>query len=142
MKKNILLINALFLLNSFVFAQYNIPIEIIKIYDGDTIKSKTDTGNKFNIRLFGIDCYETSKINRAYKQAYNDRLSVEEVVNNGLKAKKYLEELHSKVKCASFNFKGIDKYNRILGVLYFENENINQKLINENYCKVYEFKED
>lgn len=142
MKKNILLINALFLLNSFVFAQYNIPIEIIKIYDGDTIKAKLENGNKFNIRLIGLDCYETSKINRAYKQAYNDRMSVEEVVNNGLKAKKYLEELHSKVKCASFNFKGIDKYNRILGVLYFENENINQKLINENYCKVYEFKED
>ena len=38
MKKNILLINALFLLNSFVFAQYNIPIEPYVTLDLDKYK--------------------------------------------------------------------------------------------------------
>ena len=43
----------------------SIPVEVLKIYDGDTIKVKIDNGNKFSIRLVGIDCYETSKIHRA-----------------------------------------------------------------------------
>ncbi len=49
----------------------SIPVEVLTIYDGDTIKVKLFSGNIFAIRLIGIDCYETSKIHRAYKQAYN-----------------------------------------------------------------------
>ena len=45
------------------------------------------------------------------------------------------------LKDISFEFKGIDKYGRGLGILYFDNININQKLIEEKYCKVYEYKE-
>ena len=29
----------------------------------------------------------------------------------------------------------------LLGVLYFDDININQKLVDEKYCKVYEYKE-
>ena len=36
--------------------------------------------NFFYLRLVGIDCYETKNINRAYKQAYTDNLTVEEVI--------------------------------------------------------------
>ena len=122
-------------------SQNNIPIEIIKIYDGDTIRAKLKNGNKFNIRLVGLDCYETSKIHRAYKQAYIDKLDINDVIDKGLEAKKYLKKLHKKANTISFNFMGLDKYTRVLGILYFENENINQKLVNENYCKVYEFRE-
>jgi len=123
------------------YANAEIPIEIIKIYDGDTIKTKLESGNKFNIRLIGLDCYETSKNNRAYKQAYEDKLDIKEVIEKGLKAKEYLKKLNKEAKDVSFEFRGIDKYSRILGVLYFENENINQKLVDENYCKIYEFRE-
>ena len=123
-------------------AQTKIPIEIIKIHDGDTIRAKLKNGNEFNIRLVGIDCYETSKIHRAYKQAYIDKLDINDVIDKGLKAKEYLKELNKKEKDVSFLFMGLDKYNRVLGVLYFDNENINQKLVNENYCKVYEFREN
>ncbi|MBE7707687.1 MAG: thermonuclease family protein [Cyanobacteria bacterium SIG27] len=42
---------------------------------------------------------------------------------------------------ASFEFRGIDKYSRVLGILYFDDTNINQKLIDEKYCKVYKYKE-
>ncbi len=54
-----------------------------KIYDGDIIQAKVNNGNKFSIQLTGIDCYETSKIHRAYKQAYVDKLTINEVIKKG-----------------------------------------------------------
>ena len=46
--------------------------------DGDTVRVKIDTGNKFNIRLQGIDCFEVVKIHRAYRQAYLENLTIDE----------------------------------------------------------------
>ena len=84
--KSILL--SLFLLLIIMPAYASIPVEVLKILDGDTIKVKLDSGNKFSIRLIGIDCYETNKINRAYKQAYVNDISIEEVVKRGEDARK------------------------------------------------------
>ena len=58
-----------------------------------------------------------------------------------MSAKEYLKELKNNAKDISFEFSGIDKYSRVLGILYFDDTNINQKLINEKYCKVYKYKE-
>lgn len=133
----------LLIINSIAFAQSDkILIKIIKIYDGDTIKAKLESENKFNIRLYGIDCYETSKINRAYMQAYKDNLTIEEVIEKGLFAKKYLKDLYKNSENIAFEFKGIDKYKRVLGILYFDGININEKMTESGICKIYKFKED
>lgn len=117
-----------------------IPIELITILDGDTIIARIND-NKFSIRLSGIDCYETSKINRAYKQAYNDNLSIDNVIKKGLAAKNYLEELYRKSKKdVYFEFQGLDNYKRVLGILYFDELNVNDELKNAGYCKVYIYK--
>ena len=52
------------------------PVRIVKILDGDTVRAKIND-NIFSIRLIGIDCYETTPNNRAYKQAYNNNLTIE-----------------------------------------------------------------
>ena len=123
------------------FANEKIPITITKIIDGDTVKVKMENGNKFALRLVGIDCYETYISHRAKSQAYDEKIDVESVIKKGLSSKEYLKELKNNAKDISFEFKGIDKYSRVLGILYFDNININQKLIDEKYCKVYEYKE-
>ena len=105
------------------------------------LKWKMENGNKFALRMVGIDCYETYLSHRAKSQAYDDRLSVDEVIKKGMSTKEYLKELKNNAKDISFEFEGIDKYGRGLGVLYFDDTNINQKLIDENYCKVYEYRE-
>ena len=133
-----LLFSFVFLLPNYTFAQ-KIPINIVKIYDGDTLFINMDK-NFFYLRLVGIDCYETKNINRAYKQAYTDNLTVEEVIKKGLYSKKYLEDLHKKTQIVSFKFMGQDKYKRTLGVLYFDDENINEKLLENNICKPYTYK--
>lgn len=114
MKKILILLTILFLSLS---AHASIPIEVLKIYDGDTIKAKINSGNKFSIRLQGIDCYETSKIHRVYKQAYVNNIEIDEVIKKGNNAKTYLKNLYKNSNTAIFDFMRVDKYGRVLGVV-------------------------
>ncbi len=109
------------------------PVRIVKILDGDTIRAKIND-NIFSIRLIGIDCYETTPNNRAYKQAYNNNLTIDEVIKNGKFSKKYLINLYKNSNVQTFEFMGLDYYKRPLGVLYFDNVNINQKMLNHGGC--------
>lgn len=127
--------------NQVVFATPKIPIEIVAIKDGDTIRAKLENGNKFDIRLYGIDCYESKKIHRAYKQAYTEKTSIENIIERGLLAKHYLENENKKSKTISFSFMGVDIYKRTLGILYFDNININNSLVEKKFCKSYLYSE-
>lgn len=141
--KNLLLksiiIFILLITNLTVFADTRTPIKILKITDGDSLEVQINR-NKFKIRLIGIDCYETCKIHRAYRQAYENNISVDEVVACGKKSKEYLQQMYkdNQDKEILFDFKGVDKYGRALGILYFDNVNINQKLLENGGCKKYE----
>ena len=118
-----------------------IPITRMKVLDGDTVKVTFESGNKFSIRLIGIDCFETEPIHRAYKQAYYSHLSIDQVIYKGCEAKIYLENIYKNAKNISFVFQGVDKYGRVLGILYFDNININQHLLDKGLCLPYVYKE-
>lgn len=122
-----------FVLCSASYAASKTPVKIVKILDGDTIRAKIND-NIFSIRLIGIDCYETTSNNRAYKQAYNNNLTIGEVIKNGKFSKKYLINLYKKSNVQTFEFMGLDYYKRPLGVLYFDDVNINQKMLNHGGC--------
>ena len=140
MKKSLLFILLFFLLQISTSAS-TIPINVIKVYDGDTVRVKMSNGNKFSIRLYGVDCYETSRIHRAYTQAYQNNVDVEEIISKGKIAKNYLENISSKSKSAKFEFCGVDKYSRVLGILYLDNINVNEELLKKKLCFKYEYKE-
>lgn len=122
-----------FVLCSASYAASKTPVRIVKILDGDTVRAKIND-NIFSIRLIGIDCYETTPNNRAYKQAYNNNLTIDEVIKNGKFSKKYLINLYKKSNVQTFEFMGLDYYKRPLGVLYFDDVNINQKMLNHGGC--------
>ena len=115
------------------YAVSKTPVKIVKILDGDTIRAKIND-NIFSIRLIGIDCYETTPNNRAYRQAYNNNLTIDEVIKNGKFSKKYLINLYKNSNVQTFEFMGLDYYKRPLGVLYFDDVNINQKMLNHGGC--------
>lgn len=115
------------------YAVSKTPVKIVKILDGDTVRAKIND-NIFSIRLIGIDCYETTPNNRAYRQAYNNNLTIGEVIKNGKFSKKYLINLYKKSNVQTFEFMGLDYYKRPLGVLYFDDVNINQKMLNHGGC--------
>ena len=122
-----------FVLCSASYAASKTPVRIVKILDGDTVRAKIND-NIFSIRLIGIDCYETTPNNRAYRQAYNNNLTIGEVIKNGKFSKKYLINLYKKSNVQTFEFMGLDYYKRPLGVLYFDDVNINQKMLNHGGC--------
>ena len=137
---NILL--SLFLLQSTTSADNSyIPIAITKIYDGDTVQAEVE-GEVFLVRLKGVDCYETMRISRAYRQAYEEKITIEEVVKRGERSKEYLSGLFNQVgkDRIYFQFQGVDRYSRALGVLYFGRVNVNEEMINKGGCLVYEYK--
>ena len=123
------------------FANEKIPITITKIIDGDTVNVQMQSGNKFALRLVGIDCFEAYENHRTLLQANENNLTIKEVLNKGKESKKYLAKLKNSTTTTSFEFRGLDKYGRVLGILYFDNTNINQKLIENGYCRVFEYKE-
>lgn len=133
MKKVLFILFAMFLLNTNTFA--HTKIEAIKVYDGDSLLAKIDD-NIFRIRLIDIDCFEGTPSDRAKWQARKYKKSLDEIVEGGNVAGDILVE-KLKNQNVSFEFMGIDKYNRALGVLYVDNRNINQEMLKTNYCKPY-----
>ena len=133
MNKIFLSILIFFLVVTTSCAASKTPVKIVKILDGDTTRAKIND-NIFSIRLIGIDCYETTPNNRAYRQAYNNNLTIDEVIKNGKFSKKYLINLYKKSNVQTFEFMGLDYYKRPLGVLYFDDVNINQKMLNHGGC--------
>ena len=133
MKKIILAFLFLFCVQNFCIA--NVKIDVLKIYDGDSILARIDD-NVFRIRLIGIDCFEGTESSRAKWQAREKELSLEEIVKGGNIAKDILSA-KLKNKEVYFEFAGIDKYSRALGNLYVEKSNINNEMLKTPYCYVY-----
>jgi endonuclease YncB( thermonuclease family) len=100
-----------------------------KVVDGDTIKI-----NGVNHRLAGINCFEKSKaFNHAYKQAYLQKLKVEEVLRRGKLAKELFKELTKD----GFTYIIIGKgcYNRpTINIYNNKKQLINKILADSGYC--------
>jgi len=114
------LIASLLLLATSSFAG---QFKVTRVYDGDTIKAEGhDTIIK--VRLLGIDAPETSKKKREPGQPYSQG------------AKKYLASL---VLNKTVDIKGyrLDRYNRLLGVIYLNGKNINLEMVKAGLAEVY-----
>lgn len=129
MKRILLIIT--FLLLTKVGVAYQ-EIEVLKVYDGDSILAKIED-NIFRIRLYGIDCYEGAKSDRARWQAKKYNLTLQEIINSGNLAGEILKE-KLKNKKVYFEFKGVDKYSRALGNLYVDNVSIEDEMLKTPYC--------
>ena len=95
---------------------------ITKIYDGDTLTCDIDCGfgivkKKQKIRLFGINTPEVRGESREQGLISRDKLR-EKILNKDI----ILQTIKDK--------KG--KYGRWLGVIYYENQNINDWLVENN----------
>lgn len=123
-----------------IFAAQTESIRITKITDGDTVKGIVN-GKEISIRLSGIDCYETSKRDRAYKQAYLNKMTIEEVVQRGKDSKEILTNLLKTNNNITVQFTDIDKrYKRNVGILYAGEVNVNEYMMQKGGCMCFEYK--
>ena len=93
--------------------------KVVYVYDGDTIQLKTSDNKEYKIRLSGIDTPE-------YNQNY------------GKKSKAYLNSLICD-KLVNIEVVGMDKYKRILAIIFHNNEDINYKMIKKGYAWHYKY---
>ena len=113
-----------------------LPITLLKVTDGDTIKALVN-GEKESIRLLDIDCYETSKNPRAIWQSEYYHLSVGQVMQKGEYSKQRLKDLLGKRKDLKLEWSRRDRYKRILGRVYLDDRNINDYMLTDGGCEKY-----
>ena len=123
------------------FADEMIYVKVNKVFDGDTVQLSYNNELK-RVRFLGIDCYETSKINRAYKQAYLNEITIEEVIRRGKYSKHFLQNYIGKNDIITVRLKGKDIYNRDLGILYKDGVNINNLMVEKGMCMPYKYKRE
>ena len=93
------------------------------------------------MEISGIDCYETSKRDRAYKQAYLNKITIEEVVQKGKESKTILANLLQNQSNVTVKFTDTDnRYNRNVGIIYINDINVNEYMIKNGGCMAFEYK--
>lgn len=90
---------------------------ILRVIDGDTFVFQTETGN-LKVRMFGIDAPEKSQ-------------------EFGQESKAFLERYNH--KAGNLKKTGIDKYGRILGILFIDKVNVNLESVKLGFAWDYRY---
>lgn len=94
-----------------------ISVKVVGVTDGDTITALTANKQQLKVRLAGIDAPERS-------QAY------------GMKARKHLaDQIFGKI--IELEIRGTDKYKRTLGIVYLNDQDINELMIKDGFAWFY-----
>lgn len=138
----------IFFLRTFIFlflisgltAFINIPVShtairtvtgtVTKVSDGDTIHVTTPEQTKLKVRLYGIDAPETPKINNRTGHLNKPGQPY------GVESWKALESkiMGRQVRLDIIN---IDRYKRLVGIIWLLNRNINMEMLSEGYAEAY-----
>jgi len=103
---------------------------ITKVSDGDTAHLTTPEQTKLKVRLYGIDAPETDKINNKTGHVNIPGQPYGEESMNAL-ANKIMDK---KVKVDILD---IDKYRRMVGMIYLDEKNINLEMVREGYAEAF-----
>ena len=103
---------------------------VTKISDGDTIQVTTPEQTKLKVRLYGIDAPETPKINRKTGHVHQPGQPFGEESWKALKDK----IMGKQVKLEILD---IDKYRRMVGMVWLDDRNINLEMVREGYAEAF-----
>ncbi len=111
------------------------PIRIIegivtKVTDGDTINVSDDQGTKVKVRLYGIDAPETKKSNKKTGHVSKPGQPYGEEAWKALESKVY----RKRVKLEAMD---IDRYKRLVSLVWLGSRNINREMVIEGYAWAY-----
>jgi len=103
---------------------------VTKVSDGDTIHITTPEQTKLKVRLYGIDAPETPKINRQTGHVHQPGQPYGE---ESWKALKY-KIMGKQVKLEILD---IDKYRRMVCMVWLDDRNINLEMVREGYAEAF-----
>jgi len=98
--------------------------KVTRVYDGDTVKAE-GCGIEIMVRLVGIDAPETSRKKHEPGQPFSQQATKHLaglVLNRVVEVKGY----------------GMDRYNRILGVIFLDGINVNLEMVKVGLAEVYD----
>jgi endonuclease YncB( thermonuclease family) len=103
---------------------------VTKVSDGDTIHLTTPEQTKLKVRLYGLDAPETDKMNNKTGKV---NIPGQPYGDESWKA------LENKVmgKQVKLDILDIDKYRRMVGMIYLNDRNINLEMIREGYAEAF-----
>jgi endonuclease YncB( thermonuclease family) len=101
----------------------NVTATITRITDGDTVQAITPEGTKLRVRLYGIDAPETPKGKIPGEPFGND-------------SRDYLVTLVSQ-KTVRVEIRDIDRYRRMVAILWLDDRNVNQEMIAAGMAEAY-----
>ncbi len=107
-----------------------------KVVDGDTLKVKFQD-KITTIRLIGIDSFEMHKNNKAYRQAYENNITIQEVIRRGKMARDFLKRELQRHKDYYFEYDEelLDRYHRTLAYIWFsESDMLNMDIVCKGYA--------
>ncbi len=114
-------------------------VRVIKIIDGDTIKVSFPNESIGTIRLLGIDCPETTIENNAANE-YEGITSLGCLTSYGNKAKSFITSIlnNSQITIHFDNQTDRkDKYDRYLCYVFLDDMDVNKKLLDKGYARVF-----
>jgi endonuclease YncB( thermonuclease family) len=97
---------------------------VTHVADGDTITVITSNQTKLRIRMVGIDAPETPKGTKFPGQPY------------GKEAEAYLKQL-IEAKRVKVKIYGVDRYQRLLSIIFLDGKDINRAMIEAGLAEVY-----
>ena len=103
---------------------------VTKVSDGDTIHITTPEQTKLKVRLYGIDAPETPKINRQSGKVHQPGQPFSEEAQKALKDKIMGKQVRLEIL-------DIDKYRRMVGIVWLNDRNINLEMIREGYAEAF-----
>lgn len=103
---------------------------VIKISDGDTIQVRDDLGTKVKVRFYGIDAPETEKSNK------RTGLISKAGQPYGEEALKALQDKLERQR-VRLDVMDIDKYKRLVCIVWLDNRNINSEMVSEGWAWAY-----
>lgn len=133
-----------------------INAKLLKIKDGDTFSFELENGEEINLRLFGIDTpekFNSNKLDRdleknngVISKLFGMGISKEEMIEAGNLATDFAKKLLTENSVYKLEVLDKDKYDRFVGIVYFNNNatqinvsssNYNEEIIKQGYAKAY-----
>jgi micrococcal nuclease len=117
------------------FAKKNSPVrtatgKVTKVSDGDTIHVTTPEQTQLTVRLYGIDAPETPKINQRTGRINKPGQPMGEEAWGALRAKIL-------GRTVRLDIMDIDRYKRMVGIIWTDNRNINLEMVKEGFAETY-----
>lgn len=110
--------------------QSTVEGSVVSISDGDTFVLLTDNGTKLKIRTAFFDALETPKVNHKTERVNKGGQFFGEEVANALRKK-------IEGKRVTVDIIDIDRYRRLIGIVFLGSRNINLEMVREGWAEVY-----